>query len=63
VPGFHARMPEIVDDDLGDDRIVVDYENTRAHRLSVGNSRWRVSSSRKVALPARLPAVLVTSLL
>jgi hypothetical protein len=56
-------MPEIADNDLGDGRIVVDHENTRAHELSAGISRWRVSSSRKVALPARRPAVLVTSLL
>jgi hypothetical protein len=28
-------MPEVVDDDLGDDRIVIDHENTCAHRSSV----------------------------
>jgi hypothetical protein len=56
-------MPEVVDDDLGDDRVVVHHENTCAHRSSVGIGSWWVSSSRKVPLPARGLAVLVTSLL
>ena len=60
VPGLHARMPEVVAHDLGDRRIVVDHENTRAHRSSVGR---RSSSSRKDALPAARPGVLVASLL
>jgi hypothetical protein len=31
-------MPEIVGHDLGDDHVVIDHENTCAHRLSVGTS-------------------------
>ena len=42
VPGLHARMPEIVDHDLGDRRIVVDHENTRAHRSSVGRAEFLI---------------------
>jgi hypothetical protein len=53
-------MPEIVGDDLGDRRIVIDYENTRSHRTSVGRLS---SSSRKDAQAAGQAGLLVTSLL
>jgi hypothetical protein len=38
VPGFHARVPEIVGHDLSDGRIVVDHENAGTHRPSVGTA-------------------------
>ena len=60
VPGLHARVPEVVDHDLRDRRIVVDHENTRRHRPSVERLS---SSSRKDAKAAGQAGLLVTSLL